>query len=238
VSRRPLIIAHRGFSGRFPENTLAAVRGALAVPVDMVEVDVQQTADQKIVVFHDDLLRRLCGIPGRISQVTWKQLRHAKPDVPTLAQTLRAVRGRAHLLIEIKSADPRQVAQEIDRAGMIDQVIVFAFETRLLEILAAANPRICRYGLVATDLDRSLRPLKGLVAGIGVDNRLLESAADVRRLGKRVGPVFVWTVNRAGRMRELASWGVDGLITNRPDVARDSLDVGLSEPRLTRSRRF
>lgn len=216
----PLIIAHRGFSGRFPENTLAAVRGALAVPVDMVEVDVQQTADNKIVVFHDDLLRRLCGIPGRISQVTWEQLRQAKPDVPTLAQTLRTVRGRARLLIEIKSADPRRVARVIEKAEMIDQVIVFAFETPFLEILAATNPRICRYGLVAADLDRSLRPLKGLVTGIGVDNRLLRSPGDVRRLQKRVGKTFVWTVNRPGRMSELACWGVDGLITNRPDVAQ------------------
>lgn len=219
---QPLVIAHRGFSGRFPENTLASIQAAMDLQADLVEVDVQETADGKLAVFHDLLLRRLCGIPGRVPQVTLATLRQYKTDIPTLADALRAVRGKCPLLIEMKKADPAKVVRTIEQVNMVDRVIVFSFTTAHLQQVALANPEIRRFGLIADDLRKSVRELTAAVdmEGVGVGNRLLRSAADVRRLQEQVGEVFVWTVNQVSRMRELGAWGVNGIITNRPDLAR------------------
>jgi glycerophosphoryl diester phosphodiesterase len=220
---QPLVIAHRGFSSRSPENTLASFRAAIEVPVDFIEVDVQETVDGKLAVFHDMQLRRLCGIPGRVSQTTLARMRQCKSDIPTLAEALRAVRGKCRLLIEMKTADGMKIARAIERAGMVEQVIVFSFSIEQLQQVAMTNPEIRLFGLLADDLGPSLRQISSTVhvEGIGVGNRLLKTAAHVHRLQERIGEVFVWTVNQASRMRELASWGVDGIITNRPDVARN-----------------
>lgn len=219
---QPLVIAHRGFSGRFPENTLASIRAAIALPVDLIEIDVQETGDGKLAVFHDMRLRRLCGIQGTVSQATLARMRQCKSDIPTLAETLRAVRGKCRLLIEMKTVAAVKVVRAVERAGMVDEVIVFSFATEHLQQVAQANPDIRRFGLVADDLGPSIRRITSTVQveGMGVGNRLLKTAADVRRLHDRVGEVFVWTVNQVSRMRELEAWGVDGLITNRPDIAR------------------
>jgi len=210
------IIAHRGFSGRYPENTLAAVRAALRLGVDMVEIDVQETRDGKLAVFHDFRLDRLCGVRGRVRDVTFAEMRRHNPAVPTLRQVLRACRDRAQVLVEIKRADPGKVAAEIAAAGMEQQVIVFALSVKRLAAFAAANPQIPRFALVARQLPARL-PVT--VRGVGASKRLIKSRAEVRRLHRRGWRLFVWTVNRPSDMARLLAWGVDGLITNHPDRA-------------------
>ena len=135
---KPLVIAHRGFSGQFPENSLPAIRAAIRLGVDFVEIDVQETADGKLIVFHDYRLNRICGVPGRVCDTTAARLRRLHPAVPTLAEVLRTCRGKTRVLIEIKRADPAKVAALIRRHRMEEQVIVFTFSKRRLAELAAA----------------------------------------------------------------------------------------------------
>ena len=231
----PLVIAHRGFSARFPENTLAAVRAALALRVDYVEIDVQQTRDGQLIVFHDYRLNRLCGVPGRVRDHTLTELRRWKPDVPTLAQVLRACRDRAGVLIEIKGADPRAVAALIARLGMEKQVIVFSINARRMEQFAAAAPRIPRFALIARNLKSQISNLKLSVSGLGLGRHLVTARAVVNRVHRRGWRLFVWTVNRPAEMRRLIAWGVDGLITNHPDRALDEVRGQRSEIRRLKS---
>lgn len=220
--RRPLIIAHRGFSGRYPENTVTAVRAALRLGVDMVEVDVQETRDGQLVVFHDNWLTRIYGVRKRVCDA----LRRELPAAPTLADVLRACRGRAKVLVEIKQASGAKVAREIARCRMEQNVIVFSFDPARLDELAAENPKLVRFGLVARGRWRG-----GPVEGIGLARQQVTSPAVVRRLQRRGLRVFVWTVNRPSDMRRLAAWGVDGLITDWPDRARQAwLDIAGESP--------
>jgi glycerophosphoryl diester phosphodiesterase len=225
MAGRPLVIAHRGFSARYPENTLAAIVGAMDAGADMAEVDVQETADGEIVVFHDVVLRRLCRIPGRVSQLTLDQLQRAKPDLPTLSAALAAIGDRIPLLIEMKNVDAAKVVRVIEQSRMVDRVIVFSFSIARMTVVAQANPQIRRFALIGEELSKSSRVWNAAleVDGVGVASRLLKSAAEIRRLKERFGKVFVWTVNRKSRMVELGRWGADGIITNRPDVARTIL---------------
>jgi glycerophosphoryl diester phosphodiesterase len=231
MKRRPLIIAHRGFSGKYPENTLAAFRAALALGVDMVEIDVHETRDGELIVFHDYRLERLCGVRGRVRDVTRSELRRLNPAVPTLADVLRVCHpGRggprgARVLVEIKRADPRKVAAAIVRQRMEREVIIFSQSVPRMKTFAAANPRIVRFGLIARNLRPSLHALRSTlnVDGLGLSRRLVTSPRVVCGIHRRGWKLFVWTVNRAADMRRFADWGVDGIITNRPDVAKSCL---------------
>jgi glycerophosphoryl diester phosphodiesterase len=224
VTTRPLIIAHRGFSGRYPENTLASVRAAIQLGVEFVEIDVQETADGELIVFHDYGLRRLCGVRGRVREKTLADIRRLNPQVPTLQQVLQMCRGKARVLIEIKRADPREVAAVVGETRMEREVIVFSLSIRRMKEFAAVNPQIPRFGLVARRLPLAMARLKAVgIQGIGLSRRLVRSERVVRRIHKRGWKLFVWTVNRATEMKKLAGWGVDGLITNYPDVAKSCL---------------
>ena len=225
VTARPLIIAHRGFSSRYIENTLSSVRAALKLGVDFVEIDVQETRDGELIVFHDYQLKRICGVRGRVRHKTLAEMQRLNPQVPTLREVLIACRGRARVLIEIKRADPRKVAETITGLRMEGEVIVFSLSVPRMKQFAATAPGIPRFGLIARNPLWAMARLKSAVTieGIGFSRRLITSRRVVERIHRRGWKVFVWTVNRKAEMKKLASWGVDGLITNYPDRAKSCL---------------
>ncbi len=196
----PLVIAHRGWSARYLENTWPAIRAAIRLGVDMVEIDVQQTRDGELVVFHDYRLDRIYGVHKRVRAA----LREEMPEAPTLDEVLRL---NFPLLIEIKGADPERVAAV---TGGRKDVIVFSVHPGKVRRLTD----VTRFGLSA----RWIRFPKD-VAGLGVSRRLIKSPAVVRRIHGRGLKLFVWTVNQSEEMRRLRDWGVDGLITDHPDRA-------------------
>ena len=219
MNTRPLVIAHRGFSARHPENTLPAIRGALDLGVDFIEIDVHETRDGQLVVFHDYRLNRICGVRGRVRHRTVAELQSLNPNIPTLEETLLTCRGKARVLVEIKRADPRKVAALIERLALEREVIVFSLSARRMRILTAANPRLVCFGLIAHNPRSKIRNLRFPVAGLALSRRLVTSRRVVERIHQRGWKLFVWTVNRATEMQRLADWGVDGLITDHPDRA-------------------
>src|SRR5260221_12598268 len=94
MTKRPLIIAHRGFSSRYLENTLASVCAAFDLGVDFVEIDVQETRDGELIVFHDYRLNRICGARGRGRHKTLAEIQRLNPQVPALRNVLAACRAR------------------------------------------------------------------------------------------------------------------------------------------------
>ena len=209
MSRRPLIIAHRGFSARYPENTLPAIRAAIDLGVDMVEIDVQQTRDGQLVAFHDYRLDRIYSVRKRVRDA----LRNELPDAPTLVDVLRL---NFPLLIEIKGADPEKVSALVQ--GRQD-VIVFSIQSGKMQRVTG----VTRFGLAARNLKSKIQNLELGVQGWGLSRRLLTSRAVVERVHRQGWKLFVWTVNREAEMRRLAAWGVDGLITDHPDRAKSCL---------------
>ncbi|MCG3147558.1 MAG: Glycerophosphodiester phosphodiesterase [Verrucomicrobiae bacterium] len=201
------IIAHRGFSGRYPENTIPAIQAAIALGVDRVEIDIHETADGELIVFHDYRLMRICGVRGRVRDITFARLRRLNPAIPTLAEVLTTCRGR--FLIEIKRADPLKVAAQVRG----QDVILFSLARQRLEQLV--DPALVRFGLFA----RRIQRLRVPIAGVAVHQRLVRSRQSVEKIHRRGWQLFVWTVNRPADMRRYIEWGVDGLITNYPDIA-------------------
>ena len=158
---RPLLIGHRGYPARYPENTPAAFEGAMQAGCDMIELDVTLTrGHRKVVVIHDDTLDRTTTGKGPVKSHTleaiqaldagsWFDTRFAAERVPELAEVLRLTAGRCMLNIEIKEnaieagypadAVEHQVVKLVKTSGAMDRVIISSFDRRILERMAAMD---------------------------------------------------------------------------------------------------
>lgn len=162
----PTLIAHRGNAAEFPENTLPALQSAVALGVRHVEFDVQLTADEVPVLFHDSDLERVADRPGCVHDLTWAQLReipvgeakrfgqrHAPTFAPSLAQVVDALAGwdGVTAFVEVKRASLRR----------------FGHETVLRQIASVLGPVLSRCVLISFDLPslKTLRSMTGARIG-------------------------------------------------------------------------
>ena len=231
---RPIALAHRGGAAEAPENTMAAFANAVRLGFGFIETDVQSTRDGVPLIFHDHELARLTGRPGRVSEVTWAELRGARVQgrepIPRLEEVLDAW-PEVRFVLEPKSDQAvAPLAEAIRRAGAIERVCVGAFaDRRIARLRRLLGPRLCtalgRGGVARLRLASLGLPAGSFQAGAAlvprryrgitvVDRRLLAAA---RRLGL---PVQVWTVNDEAEMTRLIDLGVDGIITDRPSLLK------------------
>lgn len=219
------VIAHRGAAAHAPENTLAAIRRAIADGADAVEIDVQETADGAVVVLHDADFGRVGGVALRVSDATLAQV--AAIDVgggeraPTLAQALEAARGRVEVLIELKHYGRAvrledRVARIVEAAGMAEAVAVMSLDAASVARMRALRPG-WRVGLLAAaavgDLTRADADFLAVNAATATPGFIDRAAAADR-------PVLVWTVNAPAAASRFISRGAAGLITDDPAMVR------------------
>ncbi len=233
---RTWVIAHRGFSGRAPENTLAAIREAIAIGADMAEIDVTLTADERVVVIHDETLDRTTNGVGKVADHGFDEIRSldagswfapqfAGEKVPTLDEILDTTNGRILLNVEIKSeAVDRgisdKVATVIKERGMADQVIVSSFSPTALEQIHAVAPGIRTAVLYNPELQRGEDPAD-IVHSLGASvfnirgSRL--KAKMLRSCREHGIPVGVYTVDKPKKMKRWVKKEIDAIFTNHPD---------------------
>jgi glycerophosphoryl diester phosphodiesterase len=234
----PLVIAHRGASAYAPENTLAAFRLAHSQGADMIELDVQPTADGRLVIFHDDTTERWDGQPRPVRGLNLAELQQVDiggERAPTLEETLAFARETGIALnIELKGTGMSAQCAELVRAfGVVEQVIVSSFWPAALSELRTVAPEIQRGYLMGT---RSYRPdirarelwpffaLRSIDAAAWHPYWDLPLLDQVIPLVRRSGfAVNVWTVDDPAVMLRLAAAGASGIITNKPDLARATL---------------
>lgn len=234
----PLVIAHRGASAYAPENTLAAFALAHRQGAQMIELDVQPTADGALAIFHDDTTERWDGRPRPVEQCTLAELQALDiggERVPTLEETLAFARETGIALnVELKQAGTgARCAELIRRFGAVEQVVVSSFVPAALHELRAAAPEIRRGYLMGID---SYRPdvrlrelwpffaLRSVAAAAWHPYCDLPMLAQVLPLVRRAGyEVNVWTVDDPALMRRLADLGATGIITNKPDLGVQAL---------------
>ncbi len=245
---RPLVFAHRGGSGLAPENTLAAFDRGLALGADGLELDVHLSRDGRAVVHHDASLERTTDGTGPIAARTFEELARLDAGyrfcrdgdfpfrgrglcVPSLAEVLARYPG-TRMIVEMKNgtaALARAALEAVREAGALDRVC-FAGEhvsavraVRALEPAAATcaarveiRSALCRttigWSLGRPPFDVFQVPEKAGMIRV-VSPRFIRAAHASGR------PVQVWTVNQVHEMRRLLAWGVDAIITDRPDLA-------------------
>ncbi|WP_369256607.1 glycerophosphodiester phosphodiesterase [Streptomyces sp. R35] len=235
----PIAFAHRGGAADGLENTLAQFRRAVAAGYRYIETDVHATADGRLVAFHDSTLDRVTDGAGRIADLPWEDVRHArvggKEPVP-LFEELLEVFPEVRWNIDVK-AEPAllPLLDLIDRTDAWDRICVGSFsEARVARAQRLAGPRLATsYGTrgvlglrlrswgIPAPLRRSAvaAQVPESQSGVPVVDRRFLRAAHARGL-----QVHVWTVNEPERMHRLLDLGVDGIMTDHIDTLRKVLE--------------
>jgi glycerophosphoryl diester phosphodiesterase len=240
---RPMVYAHRGGAALAPENTLLAFETGLAAGADGIELDVRLSLDGVAVLMHDPTLDRTTDATGPVDARTAEELalldagcrferdgafpfKGRGVGVPSLRDVLDRHRGPS-IMIELKSADPRlarAVVEEVHAAGAVSRVTIGSFQKGALDAVRILDPAI-RTGADTDDVRSGLdgvnaRPIFDAfqVPEVYAGMRVVTPEFIARAHDAGVA-VMVWTVNQPDDMRRLLEWGVDGLITDRPDIA-------------------
>jgi len=238
-----LIIAHRGFSGKYPENTLLAIRKAIELGVDGVEIDTWVSLDNHAIVIHDPRLNKTTNGTGK---VLWKTLAEIKKyrtengrqEVPVLEEVFPLIKKGVLLNIEVKNMRAaRPVAELIKQYNMHDHVLISSGSICALRTMHHELPHVKiaylffthydpKIGLLVTALAKAFfRITQALI----IRNAKLVKAQFVhlsypfatknfiKRLHKKGFKVNVWTVNTPALMEKFIKNNVDGIMTNHPD---------------------
>lgn len=236
-----IIIAHRGASARYPENTFSAFEAALALGADMIELDVMLSSDGVPVVFHDARLDTHTNGRGRLDRLTLSELKaldagswfspeFADQTIPTLEEVLDFARDRIALNIEIKTEAvssqrsggvEERCLQLVEQYGMQQHVLFSSFDYRAvshLKALDASTPVALLYDRAQSGDKRPSEVVRAYHAdAFNCSYRQFSKSwsADLRQHDI---PHFIYTVDHPRKMRKLLKAGVSGIFTNKPDI--------------------
>lgn len=248
VAQNVLVTAHRGASGYAPENTLSAIKKALEIGVDRIEVDVQQSSDGVVVCLHDKSLERTTDSNGKVGEKSWEELQQVKAfgnfeaefanePIPILEQVFELMDGKTQFVIEIKAGNKTYPGIEDNVVKLIKKykaekwALVHSFNDKVLFHIHAKHPEIRLQKLFVSYsgglmLDFKLHAVKlskyDFVEGFGISKGAAKQKLvdKIHELGK---VVHVWTVNSEEDIEKILSLGVDGIISNYPDRVKNLL---------------
>lgn len=225
------IIAHRGASHAYPENSLPAFRKAVAFGADSLEVDLRRSADGVIYCFHDYHLKRLTGFSGYVQRTHSRQIDRLRllDSEPTLRfdHFLEEFAGKVEIVLDIKSTGiEADILRLLSRTPKRAEIICSSFNSRMLSRLNTLHPQV-KTALILGPL-RNLK--MKLDIGSYIVNRLTKldciaahlsvQIARERVVSKLIAAGFdvaVWTVDDCDSAVRLANYGVSGIITNVPE---------------------
>lgn len=228
------IIAHRGYSSVFPENTLVSFAGALDIGVDYIELDVQLSKDGEVVILHDDSLQRTTGVEGMVADYTCKELKEldagswfdvsfAGEKLPTLQEALELIRNtECRVYLELKDIGEKvgfeeAVLQIVNECGMTEQCVFASFRYEYLEHFKELDENL--QVLYNTSSENTNLPEEFPADYYGLSVKII-TQEHVNAIHEAGGKVYVWTVNTPEQMREMQAMGVDGIVTNYSGVAK------------------
>lgn len=237
-----LVMGHRGAEALAPENTMAAFEAGLKAGADMLEMDVQLTADGWVIVFHDFTLGRKTSDPRWVRDVTWEEIRqldvgswfdprYADQRVPLLEEVLAWAKGRVPLCIDLKTGFAfnhrleERVVELVERNQMVDEVVITAWDQFALQRIKVLNPEIATGVALCgrfVDLIPLARSLEVNWLSLWWEHSTADEIAQVQEAGLAVNLVmFLPDYAEAVRM------GVDIVETRDPGQAKAALrDLG------------
>ncbi|MCB1044486.1 MAG: glycerophosphodiester phosphodiesterase [Acidobacteria bacterium] len=256
VAARPWIIAHRGGAGLWPENTLVAFEGAVGLGVDALEMDVWPTKDGVWVLHHDEDVGRTSNGHGPVSGFDLEALSELdfgyqfapESNYPFRGQGLGVLTLAEVLLkfddipmsIEVKTPDKEPLPELVSllkKFRALDRCVISSFYDEIIVALRKLEPNL----LTSPTKSETKRHIVGYMMGV---DRLFQPFGQVYQLpveheGRRILTksfvdnchergqlVWAWTIDDAQEMGELLEMGIDGLITNRPDIAIQTVRGG------------
>ena len=238
------IFAHRGFSGRYPQNTMLAFQKALESGCDGIELDVQLTKDGVPVIIHDEYLDDLTDFKGFVRDYTYEQLKKCNAagkynetygfcPTPTFQEYCEWVKQTELITnVEIKSSVyyyediEEKVMDLIERYGLADRIILSSFNHLSAVRCKELRPGLCTGALTENGGIENA----GLYCSKfgfdcyhpGLEGLTEQEVENCHRHGVKVN---VWTVNGMEDLENIYEWGCDGAITNFPDVCKSWVEA-------------
>ncbi len=230
----PFIVAHRGYSSVFPENTLASFAGALDIGVDYIELDVQLSRDGQVIVMHDDSLKRTTGVDGSPTEFTveelagldagsWFDASFAGEKIPTLEEALNLIRDtECGVYLELKDIGETEgfvesVLEVAEKCGMTQRCLFASFQYDYLARLKELDGNLATLYNTSSGKTSLPEEFPADYYGLNLDTIRQETVKAIHEAGKQA---FVWTVNTPSQMTNVQAMGIDGIVTNDPGVAK------------------
>lgn len=238
-----LDIGHRGASGIAPENTIASFKEAIKSGADAVELDVHLTKDKKMVVIHDASIDRTSNGSGYVRLTNFKELRkynygtRRNPQkIPTLEEALKAIGTKVNVIVELKLSiigHEKQALDIINKAKNKKKIWIHTSHKTIIRNIRKINKKIrVGYIVLLSFIQHLLLPFdlrfarRYNVDFFSVDEIFINKHfvnKFVKNLQKAGIKIYVWTVNDLNSILQSVSWGVDGIITNYPSMAKKVL---------------
>lgn len=246
----PLVIAHRGFSALFPENTLPAFEAAISACADMIEFDVRLTRDNRLVVIHDETVDRTTNGQGRVRDLSLGELYHldagswfgpafAGTRIPSLESALKDLAGHCLINLELKPLSASSYSERsalacnalgmVRSRGLMDDTLFSCFDHGMLRLMRRLEPRV-NLGVLAEgplDLDSALGLVRELdVVSLHPHADLLEPAL-VQAMHALGVLILAWTSrdrNNEASMERALELGADGFFANDVNALRASVE--------------
>ncbi len=238
-----VVIAHRGASAYYPENTMAAFTGAVDMGAEMIELDLMLSNDGVPVVFHDTQLDEHTNGNGSINEYTLRELKqldagswfsdeYAGQEIPTLEEVLKFAEGEIALNIEIKTEAvtdqakggiEQKALELVKKYGMEQHVLFSSFDYRTITHLKKLDPTIPAALLYESRQSNRQLPSQLLSSYHADAFNCHYSELNRKRLRDiRLHdiPVFIYTVNQKRRMEKLIKLGVKGIFSDKPDLLK------------------
>jgi glycerophosphoryl diester phosphodiesterase len=217
------IMGHRGAAAYEPENTLRSIRTALAMGVAAVEVDVQLTRDGELAVIHDNTVNRTTNGTGAVRNFTLAELKKLDAGlgeaIPSLAEVVEEVAGKAHLVIEVKHSEAAPALLRFFQArDIFGRTHVISFWHPVVKALKEQEPRL-RTGVLLVGCPAD--PVRVAQAALAealvlhyayVTPDLVEAAHAAGLL------VYIWNIDDVETLKPYLAMNLEGIGSNRPDV--------------------
>jgi glycerophosphoryl diester phosphodiesterase len=233
----PIAVAHRGGAAVHPENTMGAFAHAVSLGFRYLETDVHLTADGHVVAFHDDRLDRVSDRQGVIAELSLAEVRRARiggtGQVVLLDELLIAFPDRRFNIDPKADAVVEPLARVLARHDAVERVCIGSFsDARIARVRALLGAGLCTSGgpravarlrLAATGARVRVPHMACVQVPVRARGVTIVDARFVQAAHRRGMQVHVWTVDDPAEMHRLLDLGVDGIMTDRPEVLRDVL---------------
>lgn len=222
-----IVVGHRGFAGKYPENTILSFKKAIEIGVDFIELDVRETKDGKLVVIHDEKIDRTTDGIGFVKEMSYKEIEkydagikfgYRGEKIPLLSDVFEEIGDKVKILIEIKECEINKLVNLIEKYKMEENVFVGSFNFEYLKKVRKKLP------IVATALISGPIPYDYLKECIKLGIRKLDiefhylNNEIVKKMISLGFLVNTWTPNTKEDIGKVISYGVQFVTTDRPDI--------------------
>lgn len=215
-----LKVGHRGARAYETENTIDSFRKAIELGANAIELDVRISKDKRLVLCHDDNLKRVFGVDVRIDEATLKEMKTLTGGkIATLDEALDFIDRKVDkILIELKEPGcEKQVIDEIIKKKLLDKVVIISFHEEALQKVRELNKKV-ETGLIYARHKNPITSALTLNAQYLVPLYRFVHTKNVEDAHRKNLKVIIWTINTKEEAEKYILKGVDGIATDRPDI--------------------